>query len=219
VIDRIRLILGTANFGNKYGISGGLSKTESHKILDAAWEMGIIWLDTARSYGGSEEIIGKHNKPWRVISKGDTPEDYWVSVHLLQLKLRLYLNHHGRSLPSEICRGYSVYNLSEVKGGTGSYHFPLNLMDQRCGKIAPRFPDLRIARSVFIQGQAWRIPPIMGIPFAHLCWQFVINHSNVDMITFGVDSITQLEEILNIPQYYEINYSHIGEGTWIKPLS
>ncbi len=63
------LILGTANFGNSYGISGGLDKQQCFDILDAAWDMNIRWLDTARSYGDSEKIIGSHGRGFKIISK------------------------------------------------------------------------------------------------------------------------------------------------------
>lgn len=56
-----RLTLGTAQLGMDYGISnilGQPSKTTAFQILDAAFESGIRFLDTARSYGNSESTIG-----------------------------------------------------------------------------------------------------------------------------------------------------------------
>jgi aryl-alcohol dehydrogenase-like predicted oxidoreductase len=60
-----RIILGCGNFG---GIGSapqffgqGTSRDEAHRLLDAAWELGITTLDTADAYGGgrSEAYIGE----------------------------------------------------------------------------------------------------------------------------------------------------------------
>lgn len=65
--------LGSVQFGMPYGISntyGKTSITEVEKILDVAYDKGIRIIDTARSYGTSEEIIGGLNKGrFNVISK------------------------------------------------------------------------------------------------------------------------------------------------------
>lgn len=56
-----RVIVGTAQFGLDYGVanrSGGLSKEESHGIMQIASEFGIVRLDTAQAYGSSESVIG-----------------------------------------------------------------------------------------------------------------------------------------------------------------
>ena len=59
-----RLILGCGNFG---GIGSapaffgrGETKEQAFELMDAAWEAGITWFDTADAYGGgrSEEFIG-----------------------------------------------------------------------------------------------------------------------------------------------------------------
>ena len=59
-----RVILGCGGFG---GIGSapqffgrGTQREEAHRLLDAAWELGITTLDTADAYGGgrSESFIG-----------------------------------------------------------------------------------------------------------------------------------------------------------------
>jgi len=58
-----RIILGTANFGNKYGVANKgklLSKGESELILNWAQKNGINHFDTAFSYGDSSEILHSH---------------------------------------------------------------------------------------------------------------------------------------------------------------
>jgi aryl-alcohol dehydrogenase-like predicted oxidoreductase len=60
-----RIMLGCGNFGGVgsapefFGM--GQSEDEAFAIMDAAWELGITWFDTADAYGGgrSEEAIGR----------------------------------------------------------------------------------------------------------------------------------------------------------------
>ena len=226
-MQRNKIILGTANFGNKYGISGGLSREECFDLLDAAWDLGVQWLDTARSYGDAESIIGQyirqHSNRWNVISKGDTLEDRKASEDALQMCPAMYWLHHRRTFALPIYfSGISVYNLDELTGvaeaGYKYVCFPLNLVDIR---FLPTLsgPHMYIVRSVFLQGQAWQAPPIFGIPFAHLCWNFVTHYPCVNKVVIGADSIKQLETTLTIPEY-EVNYSDIGKRgrMWIKSV-
>ncbi len=60
-----RVVLGCGNFGgigSKPALFGqGTTKDEAHRLLDAAWELGVTTLDTADAYGGgrSESYIGE----------------------------------------------------------------------------------------------------------------------------------------------------------------
>jgi len=71
-----KIALGTVQFGLKYGIAnkiGRPSKKEVFTILEFAYKHGINTLDTAYSYGKSEEIIGEFvlqsKKEFKIISK------------------------------------------------------------------------------------------------------------------------------------------------------
>jgi aryl-alcohol dehydrogenase-like predicted oxidoreductase len=58
----MKIGLGTVQFGLDYGVSnrkGITEATEVREILTLAWKSGITILDTAVSYGMSEEIIGQ----------------------------------------------------------------------------------------------------------------------------------------------------------------
>lgn len=57
-----KLIIGTANFGIKYGIANQkkLSERQISKIIFKASKIKIWGLDTARAYGDAENIIGKY---------------------------------------------------------------------------------------------------------------------------------------------------------------
>ena len=90
-----RLMLGTVQFGLRYGINNclGQPSLESvEEILRAAADGGINVLDTARNYGESEEVLGKAlhetglEKHFKIVSKvkgfpaGIAPEEVpgWI---------------------------------------------------------------------------------------------------------------------------------------------
>lgn len=69
-------ILGTVQLGMPYGINNGLmpERDYSLKLLECAYDLGIRYLDTARAYGNSLEVIGDYHrkypaKKFRVYSK------------------------------------------------------------------------------------------------------------------------------------------------------
>jgi aryl-alcohol dehydrogenase-like predicted oxidoreductase len=73
-----KLTLGTVQMGLDYGINNNLGKTrmeECHKILNFAYENGILSFDTAKAYGNSEKIIGD----W---IKERNPKDIFVSTKI-----------------------------------------------------------------------------------------------------------------------------------------
>jgi aryl-alcohol dehydrogenase-like predicted oxidoreductase len=69
------LVLGTANFGAKYGISNGelfLQEDEINKIVGLAEISGLFQFDTAPAYGNAESQLGislKHPETARVFTK------------------------------------------------------------------------------------------------------------------------------------------------------
>ena len=57
-----RLALGTAQLGMPYGVAnsnGQPSEEAAYNIIAAAWQEGICYYDTARSYGESEAVLGR----------------------------------------------------------------------------------------------------------------------------------------------------------------
>ena len=67
-----KLVIGTANFGNKYSLKSktGLRIKEIEKILNFAYKKKIKRIDTAPIYGNSEKILGKIGlKKWKVSTK------------------------------------------------------------------------------------------------------------------------------------------------------
>jgi aryl-alcohol dehydrogenase-like predicted oxidoreductase len=66
------MTLGTVQLGMNYGIANDAGKPDEQKsfaILRSALEGGVTCLDTARSYGDSEQVIGRFLKQW----EGQTP--------------------------------------------------------------------------------------------------------------------------------------------------
>ena len=120
-----RLALGTVQFGMSYGIAnrqGKIDFVSATEILEYACASGIDTLDTAITYGDSEQCLGAIGvKPWKVISKlpkipEATPDILnWVKqeVHdsLTRLQLpKLYglLLHHPEQLLN--IEGKNLYN-------------------------------------------------------------------------------------------------------------
>jgi len=58
----LKLILGTANFSNNYGIlnTKNIESLELEKLINFAQKNGINQFDTAKSYEGAEEKLGKY---------------------------------------------------------------------------------------------------------------------------------------------------------------
>ena len=65
--------MGTVQFGQPYGVSnqtGQVSFDETVSILEQAWSTGIDTLDTAISYGESEQRLGEIGvEQWRIVTK------------------------------------------------------------------------------------------------------------------------------------------------------
>lgn len=90
-----KLILGTVQFGLKYGINNLQGKPEKEavfEILSYAYENGIGFLDTAELYGNAHELIGEFHKlnptkKFNIITK--FPHEFDDS---LDNKINTYLN-------------------------------------------------------------------------------------------------------------------------------
>ena len=71
-----KLILGTVQFGLRYGINntiGKLTEVQVFELLETAYELGIRTLDTAEAYGNAHSIISNFHKQskkrFNIISK------------------------------------------------------------------------------------------------------------------------------------------------------
>jgi len=56
----MKIALGSAQFGMKYGVASSNKKVDKNTlegILNLAWKANILFLDTAKVYGNSEKNI------------------------------------------------------------------------------------------------------------------------------------------------------------------
>jgi|SaaInlStandDraft_4_1057021.scaffolds.fasta_scaffold36420_1 aryl-alcohol dehydrogenase-like predicted oxidoreductase len=117
-----KIVLGSVQFGEKYGISNVSGQTSIHqvyKILDYALINSINTIDTAPSYGGSEEIIGNIlNDKWKIITKtkysnGEVEFEEIVSN----------FNESLKKLKVDSVHGLLVHNGDQLLGKNGELIF------------------------------------------------------------------------------------------------
>ena len=125
----MKLALGTAQFGMGYGVAnsvGHLGAGNVKDILECAWENEIRTLDTAPSYGNSEEVLGGAGmQDFSVISKIIIPDSLPISPSDWVLgELEGTLSRLGR----EKLRGLLIHNPSNLQLSRG-----LEFYDALCG--------------------------------------------------------------------------------------
>lgn len=97
--DAARIAIGTVQFGLRYGIAnrtGQVTLGEGREILSYASGRGADTLDTAASYGSSEEVLGEIGvSDWRVVSKlppapeGEFEIDQWLEQRVRESVAKL----------------------------------------------------------------------------------------------------------------------------------
>jgi len=125
----MKLALGTAQFGMGYGVAnsvGHIGTDHAKAILECAWENEIRTLDTAPSYGNSEEVLGGAGmQDFSVISKIIIPDSLPISPSDWVLgELEGTLSRLGR----EKLRGLLIHNPSNLQLSRG-----LEFYDALCG--------------------------------------------------------------------------------------
>lgn len=91
-----KLILGTVQFGLKYGISNTIGKPKKNEVLNLlkiAYISGIRVLDTAEAYGNAHQLIGNYhqredNFKFKIITKFP----HHIKPNLIKNKVIEYLN-------------------------------------------------------------------------------------------------------------------------------
>jgi aryl-alcohol dehydrogenase-like predicted oxidoreductase len=92
---RSNFVLGTANFGTKYGISNGgssLHGDDVKKIVGFAEKSGLFQFDTAPSYGNAENLLGlslKHPRSAGIFTKISSGDSGSVSKMLQSVRRSL----------------------------------------------------------------------------------------------------------------------------------
>ena len=119
-----RLILGTAQFDGRYGISrqsGPVSLRDLRNILTYAWSTGIRTLDTAMAYGNVESMLGNVGvKKWRVITKIPLVPDEIENVDVWTQKL---VEESLTRLKIDSLAGVLVHYPHQLSGDLGRHIF------------------------------------------------------------------------------------------------
>ncbi|MDB4024203.1 aldo/keto reductase [Flavobacteriaceae bacterium] len=91
-----KLILGTVQFGLKYGINNTIGKPKKNEVLNllkVAYSSGIRVLDTAEAYGNAHQLIGNYHKKqdnfkFKIITKFP----HQIKHNLIKSKVLEYLD-------------------------------------------------------------------------------------------------------------------------------
>ena len=166
----MKLILGTVQFGKKYGINnktGKIDKGEVNNILDFSWKKGIRTLDTAYSYGESENIIGEFIKEhgenkFNVISKLPKQGANNIKHYLDKSLSRLSLNK---------LYGYLTHDMLAFNKNENLWNQMLKLKDE--GKVEKIGFSLYFPREFSEAFKKGMKPDIVQIPFNILDHRFI----------------------------------------------
>lgn len=127
-----KIVLGTVQFGLKYGITnqkGKLSRRKVSMILHYAHEKGINTLDTASSYGVSEEVIGafisSSGKKFNIISKMPDLDTNNFSC------LNKYFSETLYRLKQKKIYGYLIHNFDGFLKNSRLWDFLKQLKEQK----------------------------------------------------------------------------------------
>ena len=111
------IALGTVQFGMHYGINNQLGKTNKNEvkdILEYAWKSGIYMLDTASSYGNSEEVLGGViDNDWKIITKVPSLKSNTIGSKQIN-KILDSFKHSLSKLNQESVYGLLIHNCNNI---------------------------------------------------------------------------------------------------------
>ena len=211
-----KLILGTANFSQSYGLKNGkqIKEDEIKRILQTAIDNGINQLDTSTIYNSAE------SKPVKIIKTIKKVEDYW---HYSSIK---ELSHGIDRINDRQWDGVSVDTPEEALKVTKMkmriIQFPYNVFDHSIAdtnffKLTEKYKITTIARSIFLQGLLLMDnPPIgreyikkldniikpYGLSRKEAVFLFAYRNAGIDYVIVGIDNAEQLLELISMTKYY-----------------
>jgi spore coat polysaccharide biosynthesis protein SpsF len=137
-----RMVLGTAQFGLTYGIANTNGQPAQHQVktfVQTAIANGVQYLDTARAYGESEQVLGKAlSGGWEsratIITKlsplDDCPTDASSNVVKAYVEKSIYKSCHALRVKSlDVLMLHRAQHLTAWKGAV--WQALLNLKQQR----------------------------------------------------------------------------------------
>ena len=212
----VQLALGTAQFGKSYGMKDPVpSLKEIKRILKLAKKSGIEVIDTAPSY----QCRNKSFEGFKIIQK--TPylgESYGLLQHDPDGDIQEVLNIKETGKTQKI--GISIYTIPQLKNALkfpiDIIQIPLNIVDGRFLPYLSIFKERGIeiyVRSIFLQGALLMDNPPVKVPKLDVgtCLGYVLNQ-NIDYVIVGVNSETQLKELLKIKPVDVQNYNITDEN-------
>ena len=218
----MKLCLGTANFGNEYnGVK--LNKKEIYYMLDMAKEAGIEYIDTAKAYGESEDILFSYLylyiDRFKIITKtqGQIPLDrnyHAVLAHGIEY-INPKVNGASVYLPHEAVLAAQLSNIKYIQIPYSAFD---NIIDCSIFYGLTKKNGIKVfARSVFLKGILQREhPPDIakgltkklnefkeiadrhGISCTKAALLFVLKNRNIDYVVVGVENGSQLAELIQI---------------------
>lgn len=194
-MQKPKLILGTANFGPKpYGVlEKPLGLVDIRFILEFAKKHGITMLEGSELYGCDEllndptfDLIYKVKHPYnlgRVLERTGRKTLMGLMYHHSETTKAQKLHPH----PAVGYQGASIYNFKQLLNTEDMVEVPLNLDDRTFEKADY---DCKIVRSVFGRGELFKKYSVKE------CLDYIKGLSNVHGVVIGVDSVGQLEQVL-----------------------
>jgi aryl-alcohol dehydrogenase-like predicted oxidoreductase len=210
-----KLILGTANFSQPYGIKNGkqIDEKEIENILQMAVDNGVYAVDISTAY------VCKDARPVKIIKSIKCVKDYYHyrSCH--------ELSHGFDKINDGQWDGVSVDTpeeaLKAAKMKMSIIQFPLNVFDHdimrtKFFRSTRKHKIATMARSVFLQGLLLMDDPpigkeyiqrlddtirLYGISRKEAAFLFVYGNPNIDYVVIGVDTAEQLKELLSLTKY------------------
>lgn len=158
----MKLALGTVQFGINYGINNKLgipSDNDVSEILKCAYKKGIKTLDTAISYGNSEERIGKcSSNKFKIISKFSSVDSLTQLEHELDKSLS--------NLKTNKLYGFIYHNANDLINKPYTWQFLMKL------KLSNKIE--KIGFSIYSEDQLNKlfdigfIPDLVQLPYSIL---------------------------------------------------
>jgi aryl-alcohol dehydrogenase-like predicted oxidoreductase len=129
-----KLMLGSAQFGLNYGISNQLGQTSQiqvREILELGLSAGLNFIDTARSYGESERVLGESR---------DLLSDYQVVTKLAYLQREKItpttsFRESLQRLGLKQTYGLLFHDVGDLLGPNGNAYLSEVLEIKKCGQI------------------------------------------------------------------------------------
>lgn len=217
-----RLVLGTANFGLKYGINNRykkLSKQQIYSIIQLSLDAGISTFDTAEIYGDSEESLGQFvPAKSKVISKisFDHNEKYQKNSILKKV------NGSIEKLQVDRLYGVLIHQPEKLLGSTG-HEIVQELSSLKQKKLVEKIGLSIYEPEVLRQAINIFVPDIIQVPFNIFDQRFYSSGWAKRLKEMGAEIHIRsafLQGLLlmkknEIPAYFQYNWPEVFER-WIE---